>query len=78
MKNNASFSVAVGLVAIVIVFGFAVLMVINGYGAEVIVPVVTGTSLAAGELVRRIQTSPSRTSDSDTGTRENREPNIRQ
>ncbi|MGB3438256.1 MAG: hypothetical protein WBA97_05835 [Actinophytocola sp.] len=78
MKKYASSTVAVGLTAVMIVFGFAVLMVVNGYGAEVIVPVVTGTSLAAGELVRRIQTPPSRPSDSDRGPREDRESNIRQ
>jgi hypothetical protein len=78
MKKYTSSTVAVGLAAVLIVFGFAVLMVVNGYGAEVIVPVVTGTSLAAGELVRRIQTPPSKPPDSDQGTREDRESNIRQ
>ncbi|WIX85716.1 hypothetical protein [Amycolatopsis sp. DG1A-15b] len=73
MKKYASSTVAVGLAAVMIVFGFAVLMVVNGYGAEVIVPVVTGTSLAAGELVRRFQTPPSKPPDSDREPRKDRE-----
>ena len=54
------------------------LLVVNGYGAEVIVPVVTGISLAASELVRRLQASPSKSTDSDRSAREDREPTIRQ
>jgi hypothetical protein len=55
MTRRASYSIAGGLFAVVIVFGLAVLMIIKGYGPEVVTPVVTGTSLAAGELMRRLQ-----------------------
>jgi len=58
MKRRASNSVAAGLFAVGIVFGLAVLMVIKEYSPEVITAVVTGTSLAAAELVRRLQLSP--------------------
>lgn len=47
--------VAAGLIAVTIVFGLAVLMVIERYDPTVIITVVTGTSLAAAELVRRLQ-----------------------
>ncbi|MFI1580709.1 hypothetical protein [Embleya sp. NPDC020630] len=47
---------AAGLIAVGVVFGFAVLMVLEHYDPAVITTVVTGTSLAAAELVRRLQT----------------------
>ncbi|MEV6527236.1 hypothetical protein AB0M43_35435 [Longispora sp. NPDC051575] len=66
MKRRASYPVAAGLFAVSVVFGLAVLMIVKGYGPEVITPVVTGTSLAAAELMRRVQVSvstPSRSGD---------------
>lgn len=51
------------LTAVVIVFGLAILMVIERYNAEVITSVVTGTSLAAAELVRRLQSPTSAPAD---------------
>jgi hypothetical protein len=47
--------IIVSLAAVMIVFGLAILMVIERYNAAVITSVVTGTSLAAAELVRRLQ-----------------------
>lgn len=44
-----------GLIAVTIVFGLAILMVLKGYDPAVITTVVTGTSLAAAELVRRLR-----------------------
>lgn len=49
--------IIVGLAAVVMVFGLAILMVVERYNAAVITSVVTGTSLAAAELVRRLQGS---------------------
>ncbi|WP_155344729.1 hypothetical protein [Acrocarpospora pleiomorpha] len=45
----------VSLIAVGVVFGFAFLMVLKQYDPAVITTVVTGTSLAAAELVRRLQ-----------------------
>ena len=49
-----------GLIAVAIVFGLAVLMVLKRYDPAVITTVITATSLAAAELVRRLlaPTSP--------------------
>ncbi|NES29294.1 hypothetical protein GCE86_17875 [Micromonospora terminaliae] len=54
-----------GLVAIAIVFGLAVLMVLKRYDPAVITAVVTGTSLAAAELVRRLRESTSAPTESN-------------
>ncbi|WP_131743377.1 hypothetical protein [Actinomadura roseirufa] len=48
----------VSLLAMGAVFGLAVLMIFKGYDPAVITTVVTGTSFAAAELVRRLQMSP--------------------
>jgi hypothetical protein len=53
------------LVTVVIVFGLAILMVIERYNPAVITTVVTGTSLAAAELVRRLQASAPAPADPD-------------
>ena len=71
--RRASYSVAAGLLAVVFVFGLAVLMIVKGYGPEVITPVVTGTSLAAGELVRRLQMSKPALPELERDTRGDRE-----
>jgi hypothetical protein len=76
MKRRANYSVAAGLFAVVVVFGLAVLMIIEGYGPEVITPVVTGTSLAAGELVRRLQMSISASPEPERDVRGDRESTI--
>jgi len=55
--SKYSIKVAVGLAALAIVFGLAVLMIVERYDPSVITSVVTGTSLAAAELVRQLQTS---------------------
>jgi hypothetical protein len=47
--------IIVSLAAVMIVFGLAILMVVERYNAAVITSVVTGTSLDAAELVRRLQ-----------------------
>lgn len=47
------------LIAMGTAFGLAILMVLKQYDPAVIVTVVTGTSLAAAELIRRLQTPPS-------------------
>lgn len=54
-----------GLVAVTIVFGLAILMVVKRYDPAVITTVVTGTSLAAGELVRRVREAPSAPAEAD-------------
>jgi hypothetical protein len=54
-----------GLVAVSIVFALAILMVLKRYDPAVITAVVTGTSLAAAELVRRLRESASGKSDRD-------------
>jgi len=53
-----------------IVFGLAVLMVVVRYDPAVITTVVTGTSLAAAELVRRLQAPTSTPSEPDHTTEE--------
>lgn len=58
--------VAAGLVAVVIVFGFAALMVLKRYDPAVIATVVTGTSLAAAELVRLFHAAASAGSGPDS------------
>jgi hypothetical protein len=65
MKRCVNYSVAVALFAVVIVFGLAVLMIVKGYGPEVIIPIVTGTSLATGDLVRRLHLSTSTLAEPD-------------
>lgn len=58
MKHRTGYPVSrgiTGLITVMIVFGLAVLMVIERYNPAVITTVVTGTSLAAAELVRRLQ-----------------------
>lgn len=47
--------ITAGLIAVVIVFGLTTLMVLERYDPTVITTVVTGTSLAAAELVRRFE-----------------------
>ena len=47
--------VTASLIAVVIVFGLATLMIIERYAPAFVTTVVTGTSLAAAELVRRLQ-----------------------
>jgi len=54
-----------GLIAVAIVFGLAVLMVLKRYDPAVITMVVTGTSLAAAELVRRLPVPTSAASEPD-------------
>ena len=56
---------AAGLIAVAIVFGLAVLMVVEHYAPAVITTVVTGTSLAAAELVHRLQAPASPPSELD-------------
>ncbi|MFG2011304.1 hypothetical protein ACGFNF_19780 [Micromonospora sp. NPDC048868] len=56
---------AVGLIAVTIVFGLAILMVLKRYDPAVITTVVTGTSLAAAELVRRFQEPTSTAAEAD-------------
>lgn len=51
--------IAAGLIAAALVFGLAVLMIIERYDPAVITTVVTGTSLAAAELVHRLQSPTS-------------------
>lgn len=46
------------LIVILIVFGLAVLMIFKRYEPAVITAVVTATSLAAAELVRRLRETP--------------------
>jgi hypothetical protein len=53
------------LATVVIVFGLAILMVIKRYNPAVITTVVTGTSLAADELVRRLQAPAPAPADTD-------------
>lgn len=64
VKHPASRIIA-SLATVVIVFGFAILMVIERYNPAVITTVVTGTSLAAAELVRRLQAPASPPADPD-------------
>lgn len=64
VKHSVSRSTA-GLIAVAIVFGLAVLMVLKRYDPAVITMVVTGTSLAAAELVRRLQVPTSAPSEPD-------------
>lgn len=54
VKHSLS-RLSAGLIAVGVVFAFAVLMVLKRYDPMVITTVVTGTSLAAAELVRRLQ-----------------------
>jgi hypothetical protein len=56
------------LVTVTIVFGLAVLMVVKRYDPAVITTVVTGTSLAAAELVRQLRRPSSATSESDNAS----------
>jgi hypothetical protein len=53
------------LAAVIIVFGLAILMVVERYNPAVITTVVTGTSLAAAELVRRLQAPAPAPADRD-------------
>ena len=53
------------LAAVVLVFGLAILMVIERYNPAVITSVVTGTSLAAAELVRHLQASAAAQADQE-------------
>jgi hypothetical protein len=57
--------ITVGLIAVTLVFGLAVLMVLKQYDATVITSVVTGTCLAAAELARRLQEPTSAPSEPD-------------
>lgn len=57
--------VPAGLIAAAMVFGLTVLMVVERYDPAVITTVVTGTSLAAAELVRRLQALASVSRDRD-------------
>jgi uncharacterized membrane protein (DUF4010 family) len=57
--------VTTSLIAVVIVFGLAILMVVERYDPAVITTVVTGTSLAAAELVHRLQVPTSAPSEPD-------------
>jgi uncharacterized membrane protein (DUF4010 family) len=59
-----------GLIAVVIVFGFAILMVVERYDPAVITTVVTGTSLAAAELVHRLQAPTPAPSEADRNVKE--------
>lgn len=56
--NYPASRIVASLVTVMIVFGLAILMVIERYNPAVITTVVTGTSLAAAELVRRLQAPP--------------------
>jgi hypothetical protein len=51
LKGLTTFVVVIG------VFGLAVLMIVEQYDPTVIITVITGTSFAASELVRRLQAS---------------------
>jgi len=53
------------LIVILIVFGLAVLMIFKRYEPAVITTVVTATSLAAAELVRRLREAPRRPAGDD-------------
>jgi hypothetical protein len=55
---------------IMIVFGLAVLMVLERYDPAVITMVVTGTSLASAELVRRLQASTAAPSEPNQPSKE--------
>jgi hypothetical protein len=57
--------ITAGLIAVTIVFGLAVLMVLKQYDPAVITTVVTGTSLAAAELARRLQAPAAASSKPD-------------
>ncbi len=46
---------ATTVTAILVVFGLAILMIFKGYDPSIITAVVTATSLAAAELVRRVR-----------------------
>lgn len=63
--KHAISQVTAGLIAVTIVFGLAILMVIERYNPAVITTVVTGTSLAAAELVHRLQAPASAPSEPD-------------
>jgi len=62
--------IAAGLIAVAVVFGLAILMVLRRYDPAVITTVVTGTSLAAAELVRQLQAPAPAASESDATPRE--------
>jgi DMSO reductase anchor subunit len=53
------------LLVVMSVFGLAVLMIFERYEPAVITAVVTATSLAAAELVRRVRETPRRRVESD-------------
>jgi hypothetical protein len=53
------------MAAVMIVFGLAILMVVERYNAAVITTVVTGTSLAATEVARRLQAPAPTPADRD-------------
>jgi hypothetical protein len=57
--------ITVSLIAVTLVFGLASLMVLKQYDATVIIPVVTGTCLAAAELACQLQESTSTPSELD-------------
>lgn len=48
------------ILAIVLTFGLAVLMLLQGYDPAVVTAVVTGTGFAAAELARRLRQGPPR------------------
>ena len=62
--------IAASLIAVAAVFGLAILMVLRRYDPAVITTVVTGTSLAAAELVRRLQAPAPAASEPDPAPRE--------
>jgi hypothetical protein len=64
--------VIAGLIAIFFVFGLAMLMILQRYSPAVITSVVTGTSLAAAELVHRLQAPSSPPSGRDNTPEEHR------
>ena len=73
MKHRISYPVSrviAGLITVMIVFGLATLMVVERYNPAVITTVVTGTSLAAAELVRRLQSPVPPPADQDGTPRE--------
>jgi hypothetical protein len=63
--NYPASRIIASVFTVMIVFGFAILMVIERYNPAVITTVVTGTSLAAAELVRRLQAPASPPADPD-------------
>jgi hypothetical protein len=62
--------IAVGLIAAALVFGLAILMILERYDPAVITAVVTGTSLSAAELVRRLVAPTTGSSEVDRAPEE--------